>query len=116
MPPPLRSGATQVTMLAIELLVHIANHLSPTRRTKLPFCVAPHNIPRLSSQMERIGEGVDEASSNISRRIPRREMRSRPPPSVPAQILPSRSSHRQEILGCDVSIFWNRRPSYRKRP
>ena len=76
-------------------------HRSPSWRMRSPSRLTAQSAPVGSSQTERTdSNGRPLTVSSISRICGRK--RSSPPPPVPTQRLPSRSSMRHVMIGCEV--------------
>src|SRR5581483_1061804 len=101
---PLRSAATHVGLPPGQFwLVETVSQPLPRRRISNPFNVVAQTVPFVSSHSDCTvsnGSPVSRVSSSTARGC----TRSSPPPSVPAQMFPSASSHRLRIARCDVGI------------
>src|SRR6185436_9673885 len=96
--------------VALEITVHSL----PDRRAASPFCVVTQIAPR-SSQTERI-DSKGKPDSVLNNSTVRGRSRFRPPPTVPAQMFPSRSWIRLEISRCDVCRLSMPESSRRNNP
>ena len=93
----------------------IGSHRFSFTRTSWPLCPTTHNPPAASSATDWAASKGSPASRPTNSAV-RGRIWFKPPPSVPAQIFPSRSSKRQLMVCCEVGTLWTRWPSQWKSP
>src|SRR5581483_1974104 len=114
--PPRTSVATHVACPPGQPeFVEIVCHLSSLRRARKPFSVTAQSVPLLSSQTDWT-DSKGKPLCVVSKWMAHGRKRFNPPPCVPTQMLPSLSSSKLEISGCDTGIFSKAEPSKRNSP